>query len=64
MKKFRNKEKRCTIFNKQDPRYENNGDFFMFLFPEKSGKDPDYYCDDKNDNKNSDTHSGLKNVSY
>jgi hypothetical protein len=36
----------------------------MFLFPEKSGKDPDYYCDDKNDNKNSDTHSGLKNVSY
>jgi hypothetical protein len=39
------------------------GIFLCFLFSEKPAKDPDYYRNNKNDDKNSDTHSGFKNVS-
>ncbi|KFF05619.1 hypothetical protein IW19_08860 [Flavobacterium reichenbachii] len=64
MKRFRNKEKRCTIFNKnKNARYDYNGHFFYVLLSKKSGENPDDNCDDKNHNKNPDSHSGFKNIS-
>ncbi len=38
------------------------GIFYVLPF-EDLGKDPDNYCDYKNHNKYSDSHSGFKNVS-
>lgn len=39
------------------------GIFLCFLFSEKPAENPDNYSDHKNHDKNSDSHSGLKNIS-
>lgn len=64
MKRFRNKEKRCTIFNKsKNPVMRITGFFYVLFASEHFCKNPDNNRNNKNYDKDPESHSGFKNVS-
>lgn len=64
MKRFRNKEKRCTIFNKnKNPVMRITGFFYVLFTAEHFCENPDNNRNHKNYDKYPESHSGFKNVS-